>query len=237
MTREEISHASVKDILMKYAYIGDRFWSSCWGDVELVEIDYNCNKIKLRLLDESFAGGLATVDENGRICASAECVLYHGKVGQSWTDYAIEKEKDRPKEDKYELVVGEYYKYLDAIYKCIRYDTENRYEDNEYMLQDVRSGYIIFLQEDEIESNATNIKPIDTFDASVLKPYDKVLTRYGNGKWFNTSYQFFDETNKMHYADSCGWTECIPLNFETANLLGTTIACPKFYSTQQKVKE
>lgn len=232
MTKEEISQASVRDILKEYAHIGDKFWSPCYGYVKLNCIQEN---IRLELLAKEFGSDvIAYVDENGRICKDAECILFPDK-GRTWTDYAIEQEEKRKAEGEYAPVVGKYYKYNGTIYKCIRI-TENEEEDDEYVLQNVISDFVISLQEKDVALGTINIKPIDEFDTSILKPYDKTLTRYGSGLWHNTHYGFFLESDGIYRCNVSGWTECIPYNFETANLLGTMLDCPKFYNTK-RVKE
>lgn len=232
MTKEEISRASVKDILMEYAHIGDKFWTTCYGYVKLKEIK---KQISIELLALEFGTGyVIDLDENGKLCKGAECVLFPDK-GSTWTDYAIEEEEKRRTESEYGLVVGKYYKYNGTIFKCVRI-VENETEDDEYVLQNVISDFVISLQERDVVLGTVNIEPIDEFDISFLKPYDKTLIRYGSGRWHNTFYGFFLEDDGIYHCSASGWTECIPYNFETANLLGTLEDCPKFYNTK-RVKE
>ncbi len=233
MTREKISHASVKDILMEYAHIGDKFWTTCYGYVKLKEIK---EQIRVEILAIEFGTGWnVDLDENGKMCKSedAMCVLFPDK-GRTWTDYAIEKEEEKK---KYELVVGKYYKYNGTIFKCIRIvENEEDEEDDEYMLQNVISDFVIYLLKKDVVLGTVSIESIDEFDISFLKPYDKTLTRYGSGLWHNTLYGFLLEDDRLYNCSASRWTECIPYNFETANLLGTLEDCPKFYNTK-RVKE
>ena len=68
--------------------------------------------------------------------------------------------------------------------------------------------------------------PVEKFDYSTLKPFDKVLVRNGNGdKWVASHYSYMSNHPVLKYkimkCDAC-WEQGIPYNDETKHLVGTS---------------
>lgn len=61
--------------------------------------------------------------------------------------------------------------------------------------------------------------PIEKFDYSTLKPFDKILVRFEGGRWKCSWFSYMMED--MIY-DNGGWPQGIPYNKDTEHLVGTT---------------
>ena len=63
------------------------------------------------------------------------------------------------------------------------------------------------------------VAPIEKFDYSMLKPFDKILVRDDNHQcWKCCLFSYMD--SKLMFADT-GWYQGIPYNDETKHLIGT----------------
>lgn len=68
------------------------------------------------------------------------------------------------------------------------------------------------------------------FDISTLKPFDKVLVRNSSSmKWTTAWFSYYDNPTHKFAADSRYYEQCIPYNFETKHLVGTTLEESEFY--------
>lgn len=62
--------------------------------------------------------------------------------------------------------------------------------------------------------------PVEKFDYSTLKPFDKVLVRSSNESSWRCDFLSHFSQN-VAYCVSCAWSQMIPYNDETKHLLGT----------------
>lgn len=68
----------------------------------------------------------------------------------------------------------------------------------------------------------------ERFDPKALKPFDKILVRDKNN--MNWVASFFSSIEESGLACINGfWKQCIPYNYETAHLVGTTDDAPEYY--------
>ena len=73
----------------------------------------------------------------------------------------------------------------------------------------------------------------EKFDPKTLKPFDKVLVRYGSkttNYWYAGIFSHYIENDMFPYkcvGNNCKL--CIPYNDETKHLVGTTEEAPKYY--------
>ena len=78
-------------------------------------------------------------------------------------------------------------------------------------------------------------EPIEKFDFSTLKPFDKVLVRNDNDSiWIPTFFSIYNNgfcsyKNRFIITDNISYKQCIPYNEETMHLAGTKIEEPEFY--------
>lgn len=78
-------------------------------------------------------------------------------------------------------------------------------------------------------------EPIEKFDFSTFKPYDKVLVRNDNDSiWIPTFFSihnngFCSYKNRFIITDNISYKQCIPYNEETIYLAGTKQEAPKKY--------
>ena len=71
------------------------------------------------------------------------------------------------------------------------------------------------------------------FDPRSLKPFDKVLIRYGN-IWYADLFFHYEERARCCYTSSYFDTPIIPYNRKTKHLIGTTDDCPEYYKWWEK---
>lgn len=70
----------------------------------------------------------------------------------------------------------------------------------------------------------------ERFDPKTLKPFDKVLVRYGDSeKWTCNFFSYIDQKRPYYRCIYEYIKYCIPYNDETKHLVGTTDEAPKFY--------
>ena len=61
-----------------------------------------------------------------------------------------------------------------------------------------------------------------------LKSLDRVLVK-NNGVWFPTFFEFYREEDKICVCRSGYYDYCIPYNYDTKHLVGTTEEAPEYY--------
>lgn len=71
------------------------------------------------------------------------------------------------------------------------------------------------------------------FDPHTLKPFDKVLIRYGN-IWYADLFSHYEECARCCYTSSYFDNPTIPYNKKTKHLIGTTDDCPEYYKWWRK---
>ena len=70
----------------------------------------------------------------------------------------------------------------------------------------------------------------EKFDPKTLKPFDKVLVRYGDSeKWTCNFFSYIDQKRSYYRCIYEYVKYCIPYNDETKHLLGTTDEAPEYY--------
>ena len=79
------------------------------------------------------------------------------------------------------------------------------------------SKCLLFPSEDQQDWNKF-VAPIEKFDYSTLKPFDKMLVRFKDDYWRCGWFSYMNEN--MIYCDT-GWHQGIPYNDETKHLVGT----------------
>lgn len=70
------------------------------------------------------------------------------------------------------------------------------------------------------------------FDPKTLKPFDKVLGRYGKDEpWYCELFSHIgkDVTNRLYSCVFSAYKYCIPYNDDTKHLVGTKDEAPEFY--------
>lgn len=92
----------------------------------------------------------------------------------------------------------------------------------------------LFLLEKKCKGLQAVNPPEVRFDIAAFKPYDKVLIRLINGKWFpDITHGWVFNKNRTKYRISVfgdlPFTRIIPYNNETKHLAFTSDECPKFY--------
>ena len=90
---------------------------------------------------------------------------------------------------------------------------------------------VLFPSKEQRDWSKFNInKP--KFDPKTLKPFDKVLVRYGNGDcWCCALFSNIINDEEIYkYKCFCGIFKCcIPYNDDTKHLVGTTKEAPEYY--------
>ena len=69
---------------------------------------------------------------------------------------------------------------------------------------------------------------VEKFNVDTLQPFDKVLTRVGNGSVWSIDLFGFRRSGLIYGIYSVK-PQCIPYNDETKHLIGTTNDCPDYY--------
>ena len=69
---------------------------------------------------------------------------------------------------------------------------------------------------------------VEKFDVNTLQPYDKVLVRSGDNKFWIAGF-FSYIIGQWVICVGGGIAKCIPYNEDTKHLLGTTNDCPEYY--------
>lgn len=69
---------------------------------------------------------------------------------------------------------------------------------------------------------------VEKFDVNTLQPYDKVLVRSGDNKFWTAGF-FSYIIGQWVICVGGGIAKCIPYNEETKHLIGTTEDCPEYY--------
>ena len=93
----------------------------------------------------------------------------------------------------------------------------------------------------EYREDGTSVKFVEVqepkkerFDPKMLKPFDKVLTKYDGGCWSANLFSHIEERDNEYCApfSVCNGSLvkfCIPYNEETKHLVGTTDEAPEYY--------
>ena len=134
--------------------------------------------------------------------------------------------KNCPKGTKlYSTVFGYvFFKRIDdcAIYpiviSCKNGNVENFTNDGKIII-DYDGECTLFPSKDQRDWSKFKI-PVEKFDYSTLKPFDKVLVRDENDCHWRCGFFSFMYNNEMFCG--CRWIQGIPYNDETKHLVGTT---------------
>ena len=161
----------------------------------------------------------------------------------------VEILKDCPKGTKLYSPVYEYVELVSvSLVECAKYPIEikDRYGVSDDITKDGRiyeefqGECMLFPNKEQRDWNKFNVPNHKKakFDPKTLKPFDKVLVRFGlEYDWectlfshFVNDFNKFDDTFISYYV--CGSTRykyCIPYNDDTKHLVGTNKEAPEFY--------
>lgn len=74
---------------------------------------------------------------------------------------------------------------------------------------------------------------VEKFDVNTLRPFDKVLVRSGDNKFWTAGF-FSYIVGQWVICVGGGIAKCIPYNEETKHLIGTAEDCPEYYKWWEK---
>ena len=74
------------------------------------------------------------------------------------------------------------------------------------------------------------------FDPKTLKPFDRVIVKFNDGKWTCALFSHITDYGKGYLFDCCYmiYRYCIPYNDDTKHLVGTTEEAPEYYRYWEK---
>ena len=201
---------------------GTKLYSPIFGDVKLVKV-YNDGDypIEVKLSDdksEAFTkDGKLFTEYNG------ECTLFPSKYQRDWDKFKVEK----PKKPKFK--VGD--KIVYSLWKNMHtfVGPQNiipKITDDKYFFTD---GSFIFISDQDSWELV-----LDKFDPKTLQPFDRVLVRDDhNQKWECNFFSYINIIDDIYYPYftiiNTGYKYCIPYNYDTKHLVGTTEEAPEFY--------
>lgn len=194
---------------------GTRFWTSTYGEVLFSSIEINSN-FPLKFYVEEYNGyifltkhGYHDKSEKG------EYIVFPSKDQRNWNVW--KEEQDKKKLNSFN--VGDY---CINNYGIISHIT-NIHNDR-IIMKSITLGY-------EAYAHDTEVIKIDKYPIDRFKPFDKVLVRYGDARFWKI--EFFNSYRSDYTYKFCGisnnYQQCIPYNEETKHLIGTLEKAPEFY--------
>lgn len=209
---------NIAELLEKYAKVGDVFYTTICGNVPLLGIGGNNENIQIS------EDGWWDLNSNGCLTddIDAECVIFPSKTQRNWEQWA--KEKGAEKE---EFEVDDYVK-ID-------------YNNEEFLAKIIRINktsilFNLFVKDWTNEVNllkkSTKCTKLNKYSADLLKPGQLVLIRdIDNAVWCLSIFSDKNKSWKFPYRciNYATYAQCIPYNFETKQLLGTSDKPNDFY--------
>ena len=215
--------------ILKSKPIGTSLYSTVCGECTLSEVNIEgCSNIvadtKCHL--HSFNG-------DGKYLSTGEVVLFPSKEMRDWSKFAWKKGDVLESDDGRKNVIFD--SFTDDTYA--RFKGRYAFEPSEYLgnenclatedydicTENSAKSFILLLEKrlgGKLNLETLEMEPPKPSHKYEFKPFDKVLVRNKNTKWY---CDFFShKSGNMYVCVGELWQQCLPYNEDTAKLIGTT---------------
>lgn len=198
---------------LKNAPKGMALYSPIFGDCTLVSVDKD-GIITVNTSEDTY-----TFLEDGAFTNTGECMLFPSRCvdNRDWDKFVVPSSV---------ISVGDHVLYKGSVYKVAYV---HLYGDDDIMLVPDEDD------EGEFSVPEDDVIKLNHWDDKYFKPFDKVLVRPNKASgWFINYFNSITDNDKSYVClDDC-YAFCIPYNWETRHLLGTTDEEPEFYKQQNQ---
>lgn len=192
---------------------------------------------------------IVILKDKSKACYSSYCGLFGNDafaidVAVSPMRFATEEEKERlfkaikdngykwdAETKTFEKLIEPKFKIGDKIADKTKFTYRiTEITDKGYKLNDLNTTFITFE-----EADLYFVKVVDIFDITTLKPFDKVLARFGDTyKWFPAEFGHYDrEIEQIILVGGTAVYQCIPYK-GNEYLCGTREECDKYFKTWEE---
>lgn len=209
---------NIAELLNKYAKQGDKLYSPLYGEVIYEFADEF-------IFTHTHEGKRFAFFKNGRQLGYDECMLFPNENQRDWEKWAEEQEVEKKDLKKDDYIKVDYDNGVIRLGKIVRICKSTivvnpLYKEDKYELS--------------VFKDKTNYKIINKWSADMLKTGQLVLVREDNKSvWVLSIYSNYIDNEPTKYPFRCvnyaTYAQCIPYNFETKELIGTTDKPNKFY--------
>ena len=216
--------------ILKSKPIGTSLYSPVLGECVLSEVKEKCD---FPFVVEDTENHIYSFDNEGRYLSKGEMLLFPSKKMRDWSKFAWKKgdvlESDDGRKNvifdgftddtyayfkgRYGLDFSEHIGDEDSLATQDYYTSDESRAEAYVHLLEKRLGGKLNLETLEMETP----KPEPKYE---LKPFDKVLVRNKNTKWYCDI--FSHKSGNMYVCVGELWQQCLPYNEDTAKLIGTT---------------
>lgn len=208
--------------ILKNCPEGTKLYSPIYGDVELVKVhhDRRNHPIEIKIRNYEFD----SFSKDGRIFAEydGECTLFPSKDQRDWSKFTAPwYKKEKLVEPKFK--VGDKVRHKKANKDDV-YEIGKVYDDSYGIVGFSWMIYMKYQDQYELISNK--------FDPKTLKPFDRVLVKDDRNEKWQCSFFSYIDNDDIYYpyvATHINYKYCIPYNYDTKHLVGTTKEAPEFY--------
>lgn len=205
---------------------GTKFYSAVHGDIEFISL-LDLNKILFAYKDGRHYYDLV-IRSDGKLFYNGECIIFPSKEQRDWSKFTApwykKEESVKPKFKVGDKIVNLPMKYMGGSWTQ---GTISKITDDKYIFTD--SSYISISSQDSWEL-VPDKKP--KFDPKTLQPFDSVLVRDSfDDTWRCSLFSHIIKNDNFPY--KCvgnAFVYCIPHNYDTKHLVGTTDEAPEYYS-------
>jgi len=202
--------AIIGDILKKYAKQGDTFYTLSHGDVEFQRVTEEFTIVTIDGMGQEVIFNMY-----GELSPCGVRMLYPSESNRDWDDY-IERHST-------EIWQGNH-----VSYKCEQYVVSDISEDTYFLKRLTTDGSCAT---ECIVDGKEELKKVDKFNFSQLKPFDRILVRdVIDGRWTTSLFSHIsgDYFATANLFEGCV-KYCIPYNDDTKHLVGKVNEEPDFY--------
>ena len=237
---------------------GTKLYSSVFGEVELDLVDV-CSKypIVIRLKDEGRKCKCLTTEGKLFLEFEGECILFPSRENRDWSKFKhtcefkdgdilsyqcacfknrtiyIYRYRERFNTGYYVALSGDNDKELMIDNKGV-WALNGYNETVRFATEEEKQRLFDAIKEHGYKWNAET-KTLDKFveskfDPSTLKPFDKVLVKFGSCWRIELFSHMYEYKGDIYYACAMSsYKECIPYNGETKHLVNTSEEAPEYY--------